>query len=77
MLISQQKLLCMQCAQKTSKVPHGSCIGQSKKKQLIQYFGGWKGLSEADVSQISKAPMIGQKLANKIYNYLHDIDLDS
>ncbi len=51
-------------------------IGQAKKKQLIQYFGGWKGLSEADVSQISKAPMIGQKLANKIYNYLHDIDLD-
>lgn len=60
----------------TTKLDRIPGIGQAKKKQLIRYFGGWKGLAEADVSQISKAPLIGMKLANKIYNYLHDIDLD-
>jgi excinuclease ABC subunit C len=45
-------------------------LGQAKKKALLGYFGGLAGVKQASLEQLQKAPQIGAKLAQRIYDAL-------
>lgn len=63
-----------QCAKK-ALLQHGLSglkgIGEKKKKELLMLFGGWDGLQKASLTQLQAIPGIGEKMAQKIYNYCH------
>lgn len=45
-------------------------ISQSKKLELIRYFGSVEKIRKASIEELKKVPGIGEKLARKIYLYL-------
>jgi len=47
-------------------------IGEKRKKALLFYFGSLKKLRDATVDELVKVPGIGPKLAEKLYNFLHE-----
>ncbi len=47
-------------------------IGQKRKKNLLQYFGSAKQISEASLSDLEKIEGIHKSLAQKIYDYFHE-----
>lgn len=47
-------------------------IGQKRRKQLLNYFGGLQGLKTAHVEQIAQVPGISLELAKKIADYLKE-----
>ncbi len=47
-------------------------IGEKRKKALITYFGSLKKLKSATVEELEKVPGIGEKLAKKLYNIIHE-----
>lgn len=47
-------------------------IGQKRRKQLLNYFGGLQGLKVANVEQIAQVPGISLELAKKIADYLKE-----
>lgn len=47
-------------------------IGQSKRRALLQYFGGLEEIKQASFVELAKVPGIGEKLAKIIANYLRD-----
>lgn len=46
-------------------------IGEKRRQQLLQRFGGLQGLKQASVQDIARVPGISKQLAHRIYNTLH------
>jgi excinuclease ABC subunit C len=46
-------------------------IGQTKRRNLLVYFGGIQGIKEADVRELLLVEGINVKLAENIYNHFH------
>lgn len=47
-------------------------VGPSKRKALLEAFGGIKAISEADTEQfLKKVPTLGKKTAESVYRYFH------
>ena len=46
-------------------------IGEKRKKALIEHFGSLRKIREATVEDLTKVPGFGEKLAEKLYNFLH------
>ena len=46
-------------------------IGVKRKKYLLLHFGGWQGIMQASVNDLSKVNGISKKLAENIWHYLH------
>ncbi len=46
-------------------------IGEKRKKALIEYFGSLKKIREATVEELKKVPGFGEKIAEKLYNFIH------
>lgn len=47
-------------------------IGQKRRQQLLQHFGGIDGVKEAGVRELTKTPGISRILADSLYGRLHD-----
>jgi excinuclease ABC subunit C len=47
-------------------------IGKVKKQILLREFGSSNALKRASLLRIARTPGVGEKLAQKIYNYLHE-----
>ncbi len=47
-------------------------IGEKRKKVLIRHFGSLKRLKEATIEELKRVPGIGEKIATKLYNFLHE-----
>ncbi len=47
-------------------------IGEKRKKALIEYFGSLKKIKMASAEDIMQIPGFGRKLANRLYNLLHE-----
>ena len=47
-------------------------IGQKRRRQLLQHFGGIDGVKKAGVRELSKTPGISRFLADSLYDRLHD-----
>ena len=46
-------------------------IGDKRRKALVDYFGGYKGIENASVSDLAKVEGISKDLAQTIYDYFH------
>jgi excinuclease ABC subunit C len=46
-------------------------LGNSRKKELMKYFGTISKIAAASTDDLCKVEGIGEKLAHKIWNYLH------
>ncbi len=49
-------------------------VGPKRRKRLLLQFGGWQGLKNASLAEISKVEGIGKQLAEIIYTILHGDD---
>lgn len=47
-------------------------LGKVKKQILLREFGSSNALKRASLLRIARTPGVGEKLAQKIYNYLHE-----
>ena len=45
-------------------------IGEIKKNEILNFFGGIQGVLKASVSELSRVPGISVNIANNIYTYL-------
>ena len=45
-------------------------IGEVKKNEILNFFGGIQGVLKASVSELSRVPGISVNIANNIYTYL-------
>ncbi|SIT65688.1 Excinuclease ABC subunit C [Ectothiorhodosinus mongolicus] len=59
-------------ARKTSVLEQIAGMGPRRRQQLLQHFGGLQGVARAGVEEISKVPGISRKLAQDIFDALHD-----
>ena len=55
----------------TSSLEEIEGIGQTKRRNLLVYFGGIQGIREADVRELLLVEGINVKLAESIYNHFH------
>lgn len=55
-----------------SKLDRIPGIGKVKKQILLREFGSSNALKRASLLRIAQTPGVGEKLAQKIYNYLHE-----
>ena len=55
----------------TSSLEEIEGIGQTKRRNLLVYFGGIQGIKEADVRELLLVEGINVKLAEIIYNHFH------
>lgn len=46
-------------------------IGPTRKRALLHYFGGARGVSNADLKTLEKVPGLGAAAAKKIYSFFH------
>ena len=46
-------------------------LGPKRRKNLLQHFGGLRGISRASIEEIAKVPGISQNLAKHIYAHQH------
>lgn len=46
-------------------------LGPKRRKNLLQHFGGLRGISRASIEEIAKVPGISQNLAKHIYAHHH------
>ena len=56
---------------KTSSLDYIPGIGESRKKNLLNYFGSFKVISDATVTELAKVDGISKELAKSIYEALH------
>ncbi|MBX2809929.1 MAG: excinuclease ABC subunit UvrC [Cellvibrionaceae bacterium] len=56
---------------KTSALESIPGVGATRRRALLRYFGGLQTVREASVEQLSKVPGISKKIAEDIYNNLH------
>jgi excinuclease ABC subunit C len=47
-------------------------IGPSRRRALLNHFGGLQGLRNASAEEISRAPGISPTLATTLYDWLHN-----
>ena len=45
-------------------------IGEVKKNEVLNFFGGIQGVLKASVSELSRVPGISVNIANNIHTYL-------
>ena len=55
----------------TSSLQEIEGIGQTKRRNLLIYFGGIQGIKDANISELLLVDGINVKLAENIYNYFH------
>ena len=55
----------------TSSLEEIEGIGQTKRRNLLVYFGGIQGIQEANIPELLLVEGINVKLAENIYNYFH------
>ena len=55
----------------TSSLEEIEGIGQTKRRNLLVYFGGIQGIKEANISELLLVEGINVKLTENIYNYFH------
>ena len=55
----------------TSSLEEIEGIGQTKRRNLLVYFGGIQGIKEAEVRELLLVEGINVKLAENIYNHFH------
>lgn len=55
---------------KTSSLDHIPGIGAARKKALLNYFGSFKSISDATITELSKVEGISKELAKSIYGLL-------
>jgi excinuclease ABC subunit C len=48
-------------------------VGPKKRQILLKHFGGLKMIESASLADLKKVPSINKELAEKIYNYLHEV----
>ncbi|WP_300450300.1 excinuclease ABC subunit UvrC [Accumulibacter sp.] len=58
-------------AGRTSRLEDIAGIGPRRRKALISRFGGWQGIVDAGVDQLTAVSGISRELAEKIYAALH------
>ena len=58
-------------ARTTSTLQEISGIGATRRKALLQHFGGVKGVQAASVEDIARVPGISRALAERIFAELH------
>ncbi|MDR0803492.1 MAG: excinuclease ABC subunit UvrC [Rickettsiales bacterium] len=46
-------------------------IGPARKRELLQYFGGIRGLANADAAAIARVPGVSKTIAEKVYGHFH------
>lgn len=49
-----------------------SGVGSKRRQELIKHFGGYQGIVRAGVEDLSTVPGINKRLAQKIYDTLHE-----
>lgn len=54
-----------------SKLEEIPGVGVKRRRDLLNYFGGWQGLSQASVTEIAKVPGISVAMAQRIYDFCH------
>ena len=59
-------------ARKQSTLEEISGLGPKRRRELLRYFGGHQEINKASESEIAKVTGISKKLAEGIYEYLHD-----
>lgn len=47
-------------------------VGDKRRKNLVDYFGGYKGIENASVTDLAKVDGISKELAQTIYDYFHN-----
>ena len=55
----------------TSSLEEIEGIGQTKRRNLLIYFGGIQGIKDANIPELLLVDGINVKLAQNIYNYFH------
>jgi len=55
----------------TSSLEEIEGIGQTKRRNLLIYFGGIQGIKDANIPELQLVDGINVKLAENIYNYFH------
>ncbi|PCI76344.1 MAG: excinuclease ABC subunit C [SAR86 cluster bacterium] len=59
-------------ARKQSTLEEIAGLGPKRRRELLRYFGGHQEISKASESEIAKVTGISKKLAENIYEYLHN-----
>ncbi|MCG5512625.1 excinuclease ABC subunit UvrC [Ectothiorhodospira shaposhnikovii] len=59
-------------ARGTSPLEQIPGMGPKRRQQLLKHFGGLQGVCRADVEALAKVPGISRKLAQQIFDSLHD-----
>ncbi|MCG5500552.1 excinuclease ABC subunit UvrC [Ectothiorhodospira lacustris] len=59
-------------ARSTSPLEQIHGMGPKRRQQLLKHFGGLQGVCRADVEALAKVPGISRKLAQQIFDSLHD-----
>ena len=47
-------------------------VGPTRRRELLTHFGGLKAVKGASIEELAKVPGINRKLAETIYNTLHN-----
>lgn len=55
----------------TSRLDHVDGVGPSRRRALLDLFGGADGLIDASVDELAAAPGVGPTLAGRIHAHLH------
>lgn len=58
-------------SRKTSTLEDIPGIGEKRRNQLLKHFGGLQGLNKASLEDVSQVDGISQKMAQVIYDFLH------
>ena len=57
----------------TSVLENIAGVGGKKSQILLKYFGGLQGVVQAGIDDLQKVSGVNHKLAQRIYDYLHEI----
>jgi len=57
---------------RTSPLEAIAGVGPKRRRELLRFFGGFKEVESASVSDLMRVPSINQKVAETIYSALHN-----